>query len=65
MKPVPKPKHDGFKVGPNKLDKNKIATMSAEGVSAKEISLKLKIKLESVESYMPKKKKKATKKKED
>ena len=57
MKPVPKPKHDGFKVGPNKLDKNKIATMSAEGVSAKEISLKLKIKLESVESYMPKKEK--------
>ncbi len=62
---LPKPKHDGFKVGPNKLDKNKISTMASEGATAKEISQRLKIKLESVESYMPKKKKKVTKKKED
>ncbi len=52
---LPKPKHDGFKVGPNKLDQNKISTLAAEGFEAEDISQRLKIKLESVQSFMPKK----------
>ncbi|MCP4325192.1 MAG: hypothetical protein GY937_26135 [bacterium] len=51
---LPKPKHDGFKVGPNKLDQNKISTLAAEGFEAEDISQRLKIKLESVQSFMPK-----------
>jgi len=64
MKALPKNKADGFKVGPNKLEQNRIRVLSDEGKDANEISLILKIKLESVKAWMPKKKKKATKEKE-
>ena len=65
MKPVPEQKKDGFKTGANKLDQNAISNMNTDGISAKDISLKLKIKLEVVKSFLPKKKKTTTKKKED
>lgn len=58
---------DGLKVGANKMDIVQIQKLDAAGVDAKEISLKLKIKIECVKSFMakPKKvtKKKATKEK--
>jgi hypothetical protein len=65
MKPIPEQKHSAFKVGPNKMDQGRIKTMAADGASASDISQKLKINLDSVKSWMPKKKKKVTKKKED
>lgn len=58
MKPVPEQKHSAFKVGPNKMDQIKIKAMAVEGCDAKEISLVLKIQLDSVKGWMPKKKRK-------
>lgn len=65
MKPIPEQKNSAFKVGPNKMDQIKIKSMAEEGASASDISFKLKINIDSVKGWMPKKKKKATKKKED
>lgn len=65
MKPIPEQKRSSFKTGANKMDQGMIKAMAADGVSASDISQKLKIKLESVKGWMPKKKKKVTKKKED
>ncbi len=59
MRPIPEQKHSAFKVGPNKMDQLKIKELASEGVEASEISQKLKIQLESVKGWMPKKKKKA------
>lgn len=64
MQPIPKQKYSAYKVGPNKMDQLKIKALASEGVEASEISHKLKIQLESIESWMPKKKKKATPKKD-
>lgn len=64
MQPIPKQKHSAYKTGPNKMDQLKIKALASEGVEASEISHKLKIQLESVKGWMPKKKKKVTKKKE-
>lgn len=62
MKPIPEQKHSAFKVGPNKMDQGKIKSMAEEGLTASAISLKLKIQIDSVKGWMPKKK--VTKKKE-
>ena len=64
---LPKQKTSAFKVGPNKVDQLKIQTLAKEGVKAEEISQRLKIQLESIESWMPKNKvtKKKAAKKED
>lgn len=62
MSILPKQKTSAFKVGPNKNDQLKIAELSKEGVNAEEISQRLKIQIDSIKSWMPKKKK-ATKKK--
>lgn len=59
MKPIPVQKHSAFKVGPNKMDQVKIKSMAADGLDAEEISLKLKIQLDSIKGWMPKKKRKA------
>ncbi len=59
MKPISKQKADGFKTGVNKLDQNQIKKMNEAGKDAKEISLTLKIKVEAVEAFLPKKKKQA------
>jgi hypothetical protein len=59
MKPIPEQKFSAFKVGPNKMDQGRIQAMAAEGLSASSISQKLKIQLDSVKGWMPKKKKKA------
>ncbi|MDX8394703.1 MAG: hypothetical protein R8K21_09025 [Mariprofundales bacterium] len=58
MSPISKQKSNGFKTGVNKLDQNQISKMHKAGKEAKEISLTLKIKLEVIESFLPKKKKK-------
>lgn len=52
-------KEDGYKVAPNKLETYRIKSLAEEGKSANEISLIMKIKVESVENWMPKPKKKA------
>jgi hypothetical protein len=62
MTPIPKKKTDGLKTGCNKLDQMKIAKMSADGKTASEISKFIKVNIDSVKSFMPKKKKKAVKK---
>jgi len=62
MNPLPKKMTDGFKTGCNKVDQMAISKMSADGATANEISKRLKINLDSVKSFMPKKKKKAAKK---
>lgn len=59
MKPISKQTNNGFKTGVNKLDQNQIKKMNEAGKDAKEISLILKIKVEVIESFLPKKKKKA------
>jgi len=59
MKPISKQTNNGFKTGVNKLDQNQIKKMNEAGKDAKEISLTLKIKVEVIESFLPKKKKKA------
>ena len=59
MKPLSKKQYDGFKTGVNKLDQNQIKKMNEAGKDAKEISLTLKVKVETVEAFLPKKKKKA------
>jgi len=59
MKPISKQTSNGFKTGVNKLDQNQIKKMNEAGKDAKEISLILKIKIEVIESFLPKKKKKA------
>ena len=59
MKPISKQTSNGFKTGVNKLDQNQIKKMNEAGKDAKEISLTLKIKVEVIESFLPKKKKKA------
>ena len=64
MKPIPEQKHSAFKVGPNKMDQMKIKTMADDGASASEISQKLKVNLDSVKGWMPKKKKAKPKSKE-
>ncbi len=56
MKPISKQKADGFKTGVNKLDQNKIKKLHGDGKCAKEISLTLKIKVEAIEAFLPKKK---------
>lgn len=56
---LPKQKTSAFKVGPNKIDQLKIQTLAKEGVSAEEISQRLKIQLESINNWMPKTKPKA------
>ncbi|MCP3675214.1 MAG: hypothetical protein GY829_12185, partial [Gammaproteobacteria bacterium] len=58
---------DGFKTGVNKLDQNQIKKLNEAGKDAKEISLTLKIKIEAIEAFLPKKKAraKAKAKKED
>lgn len=56
MKPIPEQRRSAFKVGPNKVDQLKIKQLAADGVEPEEISLKLKIQLESVKSWIPKKK---------
>ena len=63
MKPLPAKKLDGFKEGPNKLESLTIIKMANDGVKAEEISQRLKIKLESVKGWMPKKAVKKTTKK--
>jgi len=66
MSILPVQKTSAFKVGPNKVDQLKIQTLAKDGVSAEEISQRLKIQLGSIEGWMPKKpkpKKAATKKK--
>ncbi|MCP4143223.1 MAG: hypothetical protein GY755_23535 [Chloroflexi bacterium] len=67
MKPLSKKQPDGFKTGVNKLDQNQIKKLHESGKDAKEISLTLKIKVEAIEAFLPKKKTraKAKAKKED
>ncbi len=67
MKPISKKQPDGFKTGVNKLDQNQIKKLNEAGKDAKEISLTLKIKIEAIEAFLPKKKAraKAKAKKED
>ena len=67
MKPLSKKQPDGFKTGVNKLDQNQIKKLHESGKGAKEISLTLKIKVEAIEAFLPKKKTraKAKAKKED
>ncbi|MCP3700413.1 MAG: hypothetical protein GY920_18135 [Aliivibrio sp.] len=67
MKPISKKQPDGFKTGVNKLDQNQIKKLHDSGKDAKEISLTLKIKVEAIEAFLPKKKTraKAKAKKED
>lgn len=67
MKPLSKKQTDGFKTGVNKLDQNQIKKLHELGKDAKEISLTLKIKVEAIEAFLPKKKTraKAKAKKED
>ncbi len=67
MKPISKKQPDGFKTGVNKLDQNQIKKLNEAGKDAKEISLTLKIKIEAIEAFLPKKKTraKAKAKKED
>ena len=67
MKPLSKKQPDGFKTGVNKLDQNQIKKLHESGKDAKEISLTLKIKIEAIEAFLPKKKTraKAKAKKED
>ncbi len=67
MKPLSKKQPDGFKTGVNKLDQNQIKKLHDSGKDAKEISLTLKIKVEAIEAFLPKKKTraKAKAKKED
>lgn len=48
---------DGLKTGANKMDVAQIQKLDAAGVDAKEISLKLRIKIECVKSFMAKPKK--------
>ncbi len=48
----------GFKTGANKMDQLKIASMDAEGATAEQISQSLKIKIECVKGWLPKKKRK-------
>lgn len=55
MRPIPEQKHSAFKVGPNKMDQLKIKELAADGVKASEISQRLKIQLESIEGWIPKK----------
>lgn len=59
MSKFEKPKQDGCKVAPNKLETYRIKSLAEEGKSAHEISLIMKIKVESIENWMPKPKKKA------
>jgi hypothetical protein len=59
MRPIPEQKYSAFKVGPNKVDQGRIKSMAADGLDAEQISLKLKIQLDSVKGWMPKKKRKA------
>lgn len=61
---LPKPKLSGFKAGPNKMEQAIIKKLIVKGLTAKAISDKLKIRIESINSWMPKKKavKKVTKK---
>jgi len=47
------------------VDQLKIHNMAKDGVSAEEISQRLKIQLESIKGWMPKKPKKKKAKKED
>lgn len=56
MSKLEKPKQGSFKQGANKLDQNKIKSLSESGETAKEISTKLKICVDVVKSFMPKKK---------
>ena len=67
MKPLSKKQPDGFKTGVNKIDQNQIKKLNEAGKDAKEISLTLKIKIEAIEAFLPKKKTraKAKAKKED
>ena len=64
MKPIPKQVSNGFKTGVNKLEQVQITKMNEAGKDAYEISLILKVQLNIVESFIPKKKKKAKAKKE-